>query len=382
MGCRGLTFYFADPLHSLGLVEELVEHVLKTEDYCWMLHEIAKALGTAKNLPAVLNLIVKSAVDALNVKACSLRLLDRKGEKLELAAAYGLSDEYLGKGPVEVGKSPVDQEAMKGEPVFVEDVESDGRLQYPDEARKEGIKSMICVPLKVRDQVIGSLRAYSTVRRGFSGSELTFLTALANLGAIAIDNARLMAKWRSRVEKMSRLLDVSKKIASSLRSEDVFQAVVQSAVEGLGAKGGTLRLLDDKKRNLDLVASVGLSEKYLAKGSVRVQDEIEEVMSGKVVGVLNAESDPRIKGKASVKQEGIKSILAAPITVKGRFIGVLKVYTLEEREFDEEEVEYMAFLASLGGVAIENARLYRLALTNWETLVRTVWGSLDVWSGP
>jgi signal transduction protein with GAF and PtsI domain len=74
--------------------------------YCWMLHEIAKSLGMAENLQAILNLIVKSAVDNLGLKAASIRLLDKDKRTLKLEAAYGLSDEYLRKGPVEVDKSP------------------------------------------------------------------------------------------------------------------------------------------------------------------------------------------------------------------------------------------------------------------------------------
>ncbi|MEM4245903.1 MAG: GAF domain-containing protein [Candidatus Bathyarchaeia archaeon] len=346
-----------------------------------MLHEIAKDLGIARNLPATLNLITKSAVDALNVKAASIRLLSEDGKTLRLVGAYGLSNEYLNKGPVDLNGSLVDKEAMAGEPVVVKDIEEDSRLQYPEEMRKEGIKSLICVPLKVQDRVIGSLRTYTSVQHEFNKAEIIFLTALANLGAIAIENSRLNEALKTRIEMMKELLNISKSITSSLDRQEVFKRIVKSAVDNLQAKGGSLRLIDQKEKKLELVSSIGLSEQYLAKKVIPVAEEIQSVIKGEVAAISDATTDERISRRGDIRREGLKSILAAPITVKGKVIGVLKIYNEQSKIFGEDEIEFIKILASLGGVAIENSRLYRLALANWETLVKDVWGKLDVW-GP
>ena len=81
-------------------------------------------------------------------KQASVRLLDRSGQILELAAVHGLSKNYLEKGPVEVAKSPIDRQVLQGQIVQIEDVTEDPRFQYPMEAQQEGIKSVICVPLQ------------------------------------------------------------------------------------------------------------------------------------------------------------------------------------------------------------------------------------------
>ena len=354
----------------------------ETENYCWMLHEIAKGLGTAKNLPAALNLIAKSAVDTLNVKAASIRLLSLDGRMLDLAAAYGLSDEYLKKGRVDVDRSVLDKEAMAGDPVVVEEAEKDGRLQYPDEAKREGIKSLICVPLKVRDKVIGSLRAYTSIFHKFKNSEVVFLTALANLGAIAIENSKLNESLRLGVENMRVLLEISKSITSSLNRQEVFDKIVRFAVSNLKAKGCLLRLIDVKGDKLEIVSSIGLSEQYTAKRVIPISEEIQSVLKGEVVAIVDAATDEQISRKEDIKREGLKSILAAPITVKERVIGILKIYTQELKFFDPDEIEFMTILASLGGIAMENARLYKLALANWQNLVKDVWGKLEVWGPP
>ena len=354
----------------------------ETENYCWMLHEIAKSLGEARNLPATLNLITRSAVDSLNIKAAAIRLLSYNKNMLELAGVYGLSDEYLKKGPVELNKSPIDQEAILGEPITVEDVEREDRLQYPDEAKKEGIKSLICIPLKVRDNVIGSLRAYTSTLHKFKKAEIIFLTALANLGAIAIENTQLTENLRLHAETMRELLEISKSISSTLNSEEIFNRIVKSAVKNLKAEGGLLRLINSKDQKLEIVSSTGLSEKYLAKKIIPFSDEIQNILNGEVTQIYDATTDKRITRCEDIQREGFHSILAAPITVKGKIIGVLKVYTKDYRVFNKNDVEFITLLASFGGIALGNARLYKMALTNWQNLLKDVWGKLDVWGPP
>lgn len=344
--------------------------------YCWMLHEIAKDLGTAKNLPAILNLIVKSAVDSLNIKASSLRLLDDEGKRLKLVAAYGLSEEYLKKGPVELDKSPIDKEAMTGKVVEIEDVTRDRLLQYPEEAVKEGIKSIICVPLLIRDKVIGSLRAYTSIPHRFSEAEKTFLSALANLGAIAIENAKLTESLRRRIESLSRLVEVSKRISSSLRTKEVFERIARAASEMFNAKGAALFMLD--KNMFKPVSSYGLSRAFTSKLTVPSSEEPEELLEGKTIAISDVENSS-LEYRGELIAEGVNALLCAPIASKGKVIGSLKVYFSEKRSFSNGEDEFISILANLSEISIENARLYKLALSNWESLLKEVWEKLDVW---
>ncbi len=351
-------------------------------EYCWMLHEIAKSLSSAGNLPAVLNLIAKSAADGIGLKACTIRLLDRRGEVLELAAAYGLSDAYLRKGPVEFKRSLYDERVLRGEPIIVEDIRRDERLQYPEEAIREGLRSMVSVPLIARDKYLGSLRVFSSEPHKFSKSELTFLTALANLGAIAIENARMNDSLRKRMENMSMLLEISGRIASSLKLEEVFERIVRSAASGLGAQGSALWLLDEEGGRLELAAAYGFGDRGLARRSIPVSEEIREVLDGEVVAIHDATSDPRVKGLEEVHGEGMKAILAAPLFMKGKVAGALKVYAKEPRDFDENDREFLSILANLGGIAIQNSRLYKMAMANWRELTKELWSKIDAWGVP
>src|SRR5439155_5178636 len=141
--------------------------------------------------------LVRNSAEALAVKAAALRLLDPNEHTLELRAQHGLSPDYLAKGPVLVEESDIDREALRGEPVVIEDVRRDFRFQYPEAAGEEGIRSVLCVPVTLRDRGIGVLRVYSDEERSFEDGEKDLLTAMATLGAIAIRNAETFAKVRS-----------------------------------------------------------------------------------------------------------------------------------------------------------------------------------------
>jgi GAF domain-containing protein len=152
---------------------------------------IAKALTSARNLPAVLNYVVSSIANLFRAKACSIRLINEANKTLELAAAFGLSDHYLKKGPVEIEKSLVDKEALEGATVFIRDVTKDIRWQYPEEAKREGIVSVMVAPLVVKKKKVGVIRVYLDRPHKFSSSEQQFLKAIARHASIALENARL-----------------------------------------------------------------------------------------------------------------------------------------------------------------------------------------------
>jgi GAF domain-containing protein len=154
------------------------------------LYQVAIALGQSLEPEVVLRTLVHGVVEPLGLRAASIRLL-RDGGLLEPVATEGLSPDYLHKGPVELARSPIDREAITQGPVQIEDVSVDPRFEYPREAKREGIVSAVFVPLRARDVPIGVLRAYTGTRHRFSPDEIELLTALANLGALAISNARL-----------------------------------------------------------------------------------------------------------------------------------------------------------------------------------------------
>ena len=125
-------------------------------DYYRALYEIAVEVYSSTAPEDVLDGIVKSAAEAMHVKGCSLMLLTPNRNQLIHTAAYGLSDSYIRKGPVKL--DPIIAEALHGTPMVVTDVNTDPRVQYRAQAQKEGITSMLSLPVILRGEITGVLR--------------------------------------------------------------------------------------------------------------------------------------------------------------------------------------------------------------------------------
>jgi GAF domain-containing protein len=167
------------------------------KDYYQALYQAAMTISSSLELDQVLQSIVASIAKAMQVKACVLRLLNAETGQLDLSAVYGLSKEYLAKGPVQLVSSAIDTEALEGKSVVISDVRVDPRFQYPDAARHEGIVSVLCVPLEVHGRAIGVMRVYTIVPTHFHDDDIQFLTVLASLSALAIENARLYERIKN-----------------------------------------------------------------------------------------------------------------------------------------------------------------------------------------
>jgi signal transduction protein with GAF and PtsI domain len=168
--------------------------------YFRVFRDVSKAVNSSLNLSEVLKLITENTVTALNVKACTLFLLDKDRQILEARASHGLSESYLKKGPLKADKSI--SGSLKGMTVLIYKVANDPRIQYPEEAEKEGIASILSIPMSVKGEIIGVLRIYTSEPRKFSHDELELIYGLADMGGIGIDNARMYHHLKSDHERL------------------------------------------------------------------------------------------------------------------------------------------------------------------------------------
>jgi len=175
----------------------------KELDYFSALYEVARVINASLDPERVLGEIVNFVTKAMTVKACSIRLLDVREKKLVMGAYRGLSDAYVSKGPVLIEESGLDRKALEGKTIYLKNAQTDKNFQYMDKAKAEGIKSVLVVPLTAEKKVIGVLRVYSDKIREFSSNEIKFLEAVANLSAIAIENARLHQMLKLRYDLMT-----------------------------------------------------------------------------------------------------------------------------------------------------------------------------------
>ncbi|MBW1783938.1 MAG: GAF domain-containing protein [Deltaproteobacteria bacterium] len=150
---------------------------------------IAKGISHSRDPEEVVLITVEGIKTALDAKGCALFLVNRKTHELEMAASYGLSDKYVNKGPLSALQS-IAQSLEEG-PVAIFDVGDDPRIQYPQEAKEEGIASILSVPITIRGKLAGALRVYTSEPWEFTLDDVNFVQALAQIAGMAIEMSRL-----------------------------------------------------------------------------------------------------------------------------------------------------------------------------------------------
>ncbi|MFP4347876.1 MAG: GAF domain-containing protein [Desulfococcaceae bacterium] len=324
------------------------------KDYFKTFCMISKAFGSTLNRDELLDLIVQSAIDTMNGKAACIFLADPQKEDM-FSPAYqkGLSDNYLHSDPYR-GKAMVDELVKKGYLVF-DDIASDPRVENKEAKKSEGIASILVVPVMVEAKPIGVLSLYTAEAREFSEDEIEFLSALAEQGGIAIQNARLVERMRKNALLFHDLAD---SINSSLDIQKILHILTADLAETFGMKGVNIRLLNKDSGTLDLVATYGLSEDFLNKGPVSKDKSVSGALDGETVVIQNAQTDRRVQYQEAMKKEGIVSMLCVPLRVGEEVIGVMRLCSETERDFPEDMIILVEALASQGGIAIQNASMY------------------------
>ena len=203
---------FADVLaHIIATLYGQAERIARQLDDLRTVHGLADLLSGTLDLQAILNLTVRRVVEVMPVKACAIRLLNPETGELVIKAVHNLSEEYLRKGPVLLAKSAIDGAAFAGHGVYIENAPTDPRIRYPENARREGIVSGLCMPLTYRGQTIGIIRVYTGKRHVFTESEESLLRSIGSQAASAIIHSRLYAE-QVEGERVQRQVDAAAQI--------------------------------------------------------------------------------------------------------------------------------------------------------------------------
>ncbi|MGQ9746343.1 MAG: GAF domain-containing protein [Candidatus Caldatribacteriaceae bacterium] len=153
-------------------------------------------------LEDILRLVVTMTAQVMHSNLCSLMLLDEEKEVLELAAAQSVSEAYNRKSPLKLGEGIAGIVAKEKKVMVVEDVRRDPRYINKEIAEREGLCSLVSLPLVVRGKVIGVLNLYTSEPRKFSEEEIHLLTAVASQAAVVIENHRLLLESQAIKEEL------------------------------------------------------------------------------------------------------------------------------------------------------------------------------------
>lgn len=123
---------------------------------------ISNAICIYEDLPILFRHFVEGMCRAFKIKGCSIMLYDEREKQLFHVSSYGISEAYLEKGPVFYDEAQC--AFVKGEPVFVDDMKADPRVQYPEAGMEEGFTFMASFPIKSHQAILGIIRMYNSDR--------------------------------------------------------------------------------------------------------------------------------------------------------------------------------------------------------------------------
>lgn len=167
-----------------------------------LLYEVSRAISSNRYLEEILLLVVGMTAELMGSKICSLMLLDEKKQELVIKATQSLSEQYRTKAPIKVGESVSGRAVQQKVPIIVSDVTREKGYKYPEVAKAEGLRSLISVPMMIKNRVIGVLNCYTSAEHEFGKEEIQLLVGVANQAAVAIENTNLLAEKISAVEAL------------------------------------------------------------------------------------------------------------------------------------------------------------------------------------
>ena len=343
------------------------------KEYFHRLSKLSREIGATDDQDKMLHLIVSAAVETLKAKAAVIFLNEEDSQNSIRNVAVvqvGLSEKYIHAGTAHAVK--ISPQLLKDGYMYFSNATTDKRLMNHKAKQAEGIGSILSVPVMGWSQMLGILSLYTQKIRKFTKDEIDFLSILAEKGGSAIANANLIRRLRNHSQIF---LKLAASMSSSLDVKNILQAMTQDLVKDLQIKGASVRLLDENTRTVKLVASFGLSEKYLNKGPIMADRNIGKALKGETIAIKNVFEDDGIQYKEEKKEEGIVSMLYVPIKSRDKVIGALNVYSSRPREFTEDEILLVTALAYQGGLAINNACMYMVIQDDIKDLKENIYKS-------
>lgn len=150
---------------------------------------VTRAIAHSEDLDIMSNHLAQLLTAGLDIKGCAIFVLNAVTEELEILASFGLSAKYLTKGPLNMPKSITN--TFQGNPVVISDISQNSKsLQYPEEARKEGIASIVSLPIVHLTEVVGVLRLYHYQPWMVTDQDMESLQILAGIVGLAMTYTR------------------------------------------------------------------------------------------------------------------------------------------------------------------------------------------------
>ena len=349
-----------------------------------LLYNISRELTAALDLSTVLQRVLTLSMSNVGAVNGSIIVMDESGEPIEGIICVG--NKIIENAAPQLSETLTNGLAgwvvdnLQG--ALISDTSNDKRwLQRPDDEKdRNGAKSVVCVPLIVREQLVGVLTLVNPSRGFFHPSHLDLIQAIADQAGIAVLNAILYEESQRRARVMTALAESASVITGSLNLDEVLQRILSQISDALRVEVVSLALVDPQKEMLTFQASSVGTENSLIGNQVKLGEDLAGLVARDGQGQIipDTSKDDRFSLEYERNIEGeIRAIACAPLRSRGQVIGILEAINPIEGRFDLDALEVLTGIGSLAGSAIDHARLFEQLQATHQRYLELFQDSID-----
>ena len=342
------------------LAGELERHRV-IEERLVSLQRVSATVLSEVDLESMLQTIVDEAMKLIGASAAAIRLVDRDSSNLRIIACAGESDSLLSRDAMPVHGSLAGYSYRSGEPVISNQIEQDTRLS-PELRKSSKLRSLLIVPLIVREAAIGALLVSDRLSGPFTQEDQRLLSLFADQAATAIEHAQLYQQAQHQIAELAALHRISNVISSSLEIEDVFLAIYHEIRQVMTTDAFLIGLArPDGLFDIDFIIDGGqrFAPRHafdLSSPMARARHERRPV----IISDIHAEGLPPVH-TVGHPQTRVRSIVSAPLLKGNEVVGLLSAQSYEPNTYREGDAQLLMTIANHAVVAVEHARLFRQA---------------------
>jgi two-component system, NtrC family, sensor kinase len=321
------------------------------------LNLIATRLNQSLELPTTLNEALDALLEVAGLEFGTIHVIDDSGQPA-LRAVRGRAEAEVRQA---IGGAHHALSMQLRDFYVVRERRENPAVQITPPLKALGIQALLSVPLRQRGALNGWLLLASRALDKFDPAEITLISTVAEQISAAITNARLYEMTRQRADELALLNEIGRVMTSTLDLEKVLRLIMENAVSMLQGEAGSVLLLDEVTGELHFAAAVGpggdqLRGVRLPAGAGLADRALRE---GRTLLIDNTQLDDQFY-RGIDQRTGLttRMLVAAPLRVHNRSIGVMEVINKRGTLFTAADVRLLDLLAPTAATAIDNARLY------------------------
>ncbi len=333
----------------------LLEKIRRVET----INNFGQMLLSTLDLNKVLSNVIDRIIDVSEADRAFLILLNEKGELY--SQIVKTKEGSVGENRVLNFSKTFTEEVLKtGKALWVSDAQADNRFATQKSVMALDLRTVICVPLKNQDKVIGLIYVdRQSVIKTFTEDDLNLVESVSTFASIAIVNARLHQQAHEKNEKLEMLNELSRTIANAFTRDELLYKVLSFAIRITGAEIGYVLTGEELK------CEASLDRDGMREIDVKVSSSIiKKVMeTGKSVSVVDTMDDKAVSTQASIMALDIRSVMCVPLVNNKKVLGIIYVSSKTlVKSFTPRDLSLLEDIVGQTALATENLNLLELQI--------------------